>query len=105
MHAAISNGFIDYKKCRRVYEQKQNIFKLSNSEHSKDYTSNLAEKNQILFLDYFTKDLNYIVKDITEENYSLFLEFVVNTTHSKVIAYGNTSGNLLITPIMELHND
>jgi RimJ/RimL family protein N-acetyltransferase len=105
MHAAISNGFIDYKKCRVVYEQKQTIFKLIASEHSKDYVNSSAEKNQISFLDHCTKDLTYIAKDITKEHYSLFLEFIRDTTDSKIKAYGNTLGNLLVTPIMELPSD
>jgi len=101
-HAGISNGFIDYYKCREVYEKHKNIFKLVSSTDSKDYIAGSAETNQVLFLDYFTKEFGYGIKDITEENYSLYLHINKGQPSSVVKLYGNEDGLRLITPILEL---
>lgn len=97
MHAAISNGFIDYEKCRTVYQQKQKIFELIDQETSNNYKGGTAEKNQINFLKILTNEFQYSAKDITEENYSVFLD-----SNSVIKVYGNINGNVLIGPILEL---
>lgn len=101
-HAGISNGFIDYCKCREVYEKNKNIFKLVSSDNAKEYIGGFAETNQVHFLDYFTKEFGYDIKDITVENYSFYLDINRGQKNSLIKLYGNENGLLLITPILEL---
>lgn len=86
-HAAISNGFISYDKCRVVYNKLNTIFKLSKVQ--KNYAS--AEEDQMHFLDFFNE---YVKLDITDKFYSKFISI------DKIILYGNTNGIELIKPIV-----
>lgn len=90
-HAAISNGFICYDKCREVYNQENRIFKLNNGL---DYIS--ACNNQVTFLYLLSK---YKIIDITEKYQSRFM----NTGNGReiIVNYGNPNGIELIKPILE----
>lgn len=101
-HAGISNGFIDYTKCKQIYEKNKNIFKLVSSTNSKEYMNSSAEKNQLHFLDYFTEEFNYDIRDITSENYSFYLDINNGQKNCIVKLYGNEHGLRIITPILEL---
>lgn len=90
-HAAISNGFIDYEKCRIVYKEKQTIFRLLSDRNQP------GEYNQIFFLRTLTNEFKYSAKDITKEAYSIFLD-----GSSRLIPYGNLNGTLTGYPILEL---
>lgn len=104
-HAAISNGIISYEKCKAVYEKNGTVLKLVGSQNSKEYTLDTAERNQCIFLEYFTKEFGYDIKDITKNHYSFYLEWVQSGESSNVRVYGNTSGIRLITPILELSSE
>lgn len=86
-HAAISNGFISYDKCRINYVKFNTIFKLSKNQ--KGYTS--AQEDQVHFLDFFG---DFKKLDITDKFISNFISL------DKIVSYGNTNGIELIKPIM-----
>lgn len=104
-HAAISNGIISYEKCRTVYDKKGTVLKLVGSQNSKEYTLDTAERNQVIFLDYLINEFGYNIKDITENHYSFYLEYVKSGLSSGVKVYGNPNGIRLMTPIMELSSE
>lgn len=86
-HAAISNGFISYEKCREAKSIYGSVFNLTHVVGT--YTA--AEVDQVNFLNYFNK---YRKLDITDKYFSHFYEFY------KTTVYGNVNGIELIKPIL-----
>jgi hypothetical protein len=86
-HAAISNGFISYEKCRDAYQRFGTIFALIGATN---YTT--AECNQINFLSILQRD--YLVHDVTQQFNTHFLDW-----RNEIVIYGDAESETLIKPI------
>jgi len=97
-HAAISNGFISYDVCRKLYDEFNMIFDLPSRSA---FGYNDAGRNQVTFLNYLNKR-NYSVVDISEECTIPYLDLNVKTAKHMVTNYGKENGKIVIKPITSL---
>ena len=116
-HAAIANGLISYRAIKKLIDNKIPIFNLSPS--NKEYSSwiqkfeeghnievkriygSIAVFDQRCFLHNIEKE-RYEMKDITENNFTLFYSSDPNTEGMHV--YGNDKGICLIEPNFNFNN-
>lgn len=87
-HAAISNGFVSYEKCRNIYQKHGTVFSLAGATN---YST--AEHNQRNFLTILQRE--YVVKDIADCFNTHFLDW-----RNQILVYGNPDGETLIQPII-----
>ncbi len=93
-HAAISNGLISHTPLKELIKSNKPIFYLNSKDIlNKEY--HMACNDQKIFLNNIEK-LGYQMKDITNNNYTLFYDAEINS--QGIHLYGNKNGKCLIKP-------
>ena len=97
-HAAISNGFIHYSTCKQINTRYSRIFDLNDNRNS-GYGQGVD--NQVTFLNLIAST-GFKIKDISKECHIPFLEVGNISGKPSIKYYGNSDGEVVLSPITDL---